>query len=302
MSDIATVRRPTQIPRAAASASKQHCVDILPAVLEGPASRLRAAAYRGYTKLPVSRQTPQLAAAVQRVARRGPVRIEGGIAKGMVFAAEAVSARHVQVYGLVRGSLEVSVQEALRRTVAPGSIFYDVGANVGFFSLVAARLAGPTGVIHAFEPVPSNVDGLKATAVLNDVAIHEHDVAIADYVGRSSMSVPREGSWSHLIDHGTHPAAAATIEVKVTTLDAFVEQNEPPDVIKIDVEGYEVEVLQGATALLRTKRPAVVCELHGTRNSVAQELLDDAGYTIYNLEGTAPIADAGPTHILATPP
>jgi chemotaxis response regulator CheB len=87
--------------------------------------------------------------------------------------------------------------------------------------------------------------------------------------------------------------------VEVVTLDDAIAAGAPaPDVIKLDVEGSEVDVLAGASRLLETRRPAVICETHGTNAEVC-DLLEAAGYTVEHLDGTAPPREAGAAHLLA---
>jgi FkbM family methyltransferase len=259
-------------------------------------SRLRTRIYRGYTRLPDRlRADRRVTAVLQLPAQTGPLQIAGGLGHGLKISPRTLPLTHIQAYGFSRGTLEIGVQEALRRHVRPGSVVYDVGANIGFFSLIAGRLGA---TVHAFEPVPENVIAIRENAALNDLLIEVHETAVADYDGRSTVSLPDEASWSHLTDLGEHPDATRTIDVAVTTLDAF---GGAPDVVKIDVEGYEVEVLKGMTGLLTAARPILIIELHGTRNDIVAKLLTDHRYTLTNLDGPAAIESAGPTHIVAAP-
>src|SRR5687767_13965292 len=81
-----------------------------------------------------------------------PVRIESGLAKGMLFLSSSADDA-----AFVSGAYESAIQDAIASLLRPGSVFYDVGSNFGFFSLIAARLVGPAGAVVAFEPVPNNV-------------------------------------------------------------------------------------------------------------------------------------------------
>lgn len=181
--------------QAAPRASKQQR-RTLPGVSRELANRLRAYAYRAYTKLPEhQRGRAPGTFAVQRFVNGGPVCIEGGVGKGLAFAPDAVPLGHVQAHRVVRGSHEVGGQEALRRSVAPGAVVYDVGANVGFFSLIAARLTGVAGQVHAFEPIPENVAGIRANATANDFAIQIHEVAVSDYDLAGVAVRRRSRSW-----------------------------------------------------------------------------------------------------------
>ena len=253
----------------------------------------RTRAYRLLTRAPLG-----------RVALRGPVAITGGVPVGMRLLARHVPPIHPQAYSLVRGSAEPEVQEALRRTVARGAVVWDVGANVGFMSLVAARLAGPDGRIYAFEPAPGSAAAVRDHAALNGLAgaIEVVQAAAGERAGRADFLLVDERSWSHLADRGRHARAEATIEVEVVRLDDLVDAGRiaPPAVVKIDVEGSEGSVLRGMERALAAHRPAIVCELHETNAEVA-DLLEAAGYALENLAGSALVREAGPVHLLARP-
>jgi FkbM family methyltransferase len=201
----------------------------------------------------------------------------------------------------VREVLEPSVQEALRRHVAPGAVVYDVGANIGFFSLLAASLVGPTGRVEAFEPMPSSAEAIRANATLNGLdTIRVHQVAVADRSGLQTLLLHSEDSESHLADRGRHRAITGELAVDVIALDEHIENGlvPIPDVIKIDVEGSEIAVIRGLERTLHLRDVTIVCELHETNHEVAH-LLTDLGYAFHNLDGTAPVEDAGPVHLLA---
>ena len=204
---------------------------------------------------------------------------------------------------LLLGDLEVPVQEALRRTVTPGATIWDLGANIGFFALLAARLTGPSGRVLAFEPVPEVARLARAAAARNELSdrVEVRAIAVGATEGTASLHVVEESSWSHLASRGRHPDTVATIDVPIVTLDSLVLGGEPaPDVIKVDVEGAEVDVLRGASVLLRTARPVLLIELHETNDEVA-DLLEDAGYVLENLDGPTSVRAAGPVRVLARP-
>ncbi len=93
----------------------------------------------------------------------GPGVIEAGPAKGLRFDAGADTVR------FEKGDYEQPVQQALASLARPGDVCYDIGANLGFFSILLGRLVGPTGVVHAFEPVPANAVAIERNARLNDL-------------------------------------------------------------------------------------------------------------------------------------
>ncbi len=175
----------------------------------------------------------------------------------------------------LRGDCEPEVQDAMQRYLRPGMTFYDLGANNGFFSLLAARLVGEQGRVIAFEADPEIAARLR-----------EH----VDRNGFRSVTVAEKAVWSEAsrvfferVDPGISPdralghivstASANTIEIDAVTLDDFARTSPAPDFIKCDVEGAEVEVFRGAQRLLAEKRPGILCEIHSETNR--QALLAD---------------------------
>jgi FkbM family methyltransferase len=232
---------------------------------------------------------------------RAPVPIAGGLAHLLYVSTADLPLDHAHAGLIVRGTLEPPVQEALRRLLAPGDVFYDVGANVGFFTLLGSRLVGPEGRVVAFEPVPACARAVARNIELNDFTqaqIREEAVGAAS--GHAQLLVVGEASWSHLASTGRHADVRDEIDVTVVAIDELVEAGEipPPDVLKIDTEGAELQAIAGMRRTIERRRPAIVCELHDT-NSDFVALMDELGYVTTNLEGPAAVAGAGPIHALA---
>ncbi|HYH59406.1 MAG TPA: FkbM family methyltransferase [Thermoleophilaceae bacterium] len=236
--------------------------------------------------------------------RRGAVRVPAGAAAGLRLSLEHLPVTHAHAAGIASGWVEHEVQEAMRRHLAGGGVVYDVGANIGFFALLAARLVGPAGHVYAVEPVAENADAVRANAELNDfenVTVVER--AAGATTGREPLLVVADASWSHLAARGSHPQTARTVEVEVVALDELVAAGEiaPPTFVKIDVEGSEADVLNGMRESLRQHRPIIVCELHDTNAEVA-DALEELGYEVTSLEGPQPLREAPPdVHVIARP-
>lgn len=231
-----------------------------------------------------------------RFLARGEVGVVGGLALGLRFPARALLPGHAHTRQLLRGELEVPVQEALRRTLPPGGVLWDVGANVGFFSLLGARLAGPAGRVVAWEAVPPVAAHAREAALRSglDARIEVRAEAVGAVVGKEELLVAADASWSHLAARG-NAAGTRSVSVAVTTLDAALAAGAPPPaVVKLDVEGSEGDVLRGARRLLADHRPALVIELHGTAAEVC-DLLEAAGYAAERLDA-AGAARAAPAH------
>jgi len=236
--------------------------------------------------------------------RRGSMRVIAGAGMDLRLSLEHLPVSHAHAGSLPRGTLETPVQEALRRLLGPGDVLYDVGANIGFFAMLGARLVGPDGRVYAFEPVAESAEAVRANAALNGFAqVEVHPVAVGAAGGRARLSVVEDLSWSRLESELQHPRASASVDVDVISLDNLVDAGSlrPPTLVKIDVEGAELAVIEGMRGVLERHEPAVICELHGTGAEVAAAF-ETLGYDVTNLEGKHPIDSAeGNVHALAAP-
>lgn len=177
-----------------------------------------------------------------------------------------------------------------------GKTVYDIGANCGQMALFFSRQVGATGRVVSFEPVPSNVATLRQNLAMNDcqnVTVIEAAVA-ADSEPRTfcfdeahhTMGTI-QGSMVKLDQWDT------TFEVQCVTLDGLLESGKipPPQVMKIDVEGAGMEVIQGALNLIREHRPGIYFELHAADQEAPELkalhlLREEFGYEIRDLNGT----------------
>ena len=161
------------------------------------------------------------------------------------------------------GTYEVDRLRALATAASPGAVVYDVGANVGIYSLLASLRAGPSGKVYAFEPLERNLLYLRRHLTLNKVeSCVVIQAAVCNREGTRSFSA---ASWSSSM---AHLSTDGEISVPSTTLDSCVygePRFRPPDIIKIDVEGAELEVLEGASRVLTEFHPVIFLEIHGTQ-------------------------------------
>ncbi len=231
----------------------------------------------------------------------GTIEVPLGLGRGLRLDMRGIPISHAHLGGLAFGIVEQPVQEAIRRHLGPGDVFYDIGANVGFFSLLGARFAGEAGHVYAFEPTRDNAAAIAASAAVNGLAnVTVVEKAAGPAAGTGRLQVVDDQSWSKLAETGDHPLTAEVVDVEVVAIDDL--DLRPPTLVKIDVEGYEVPVLEGMRRTLAEHAPAVICELHGTAPEFVA-FMDDVGYRIVNLESPGPVeaADA-PAHALALPP
>ncbi len=181
------------------------------------------------------------------------------------------------VHGCWLGSYEFEKQRAITQCVRGGDVFYDVGANVGFYTMLAAELVQDTGQVYAFEPLPRNVSYLRRHVEMNCYAnVRIYPLAVADREGRMNFSEGSNPSMARIDPSGA-------MEVSVTSLDILVdkEQLRLPSVLKIDVEGAEYDVLRGAARLLGTCSPLIFLASHGREtHHLCTGYLSDLGYHV----------------------
>ncbi|MDI6770257.1 MAG: FkbM family methyltransferase [Anaerolineales bacterium] len=196
------------------------------------------------------------------------------------------------------GTYEPELQATLRALVKPGMVAYDVGANIGYVTLLLARAVAETGRVCAFEALPSNVERLRANIGLNGMKARVMVVAGAVTAGQGPLRflVHTSGGMGKAAGSAGRRADDYLSEITVTgiSLDEFVytQGNPPPQVIKMDIEGGEVMALPGMRRLLVEARPRMLLELHGPESTrLAWEMLTAAGYEIcWMKRGFPPVA------------
>jgi FkbM family methyltransferase len=187
---------------------------------------------------------------------------------------------------LTTGVYDLAVSEALARLISPGDTVVDAGANVGYMTVLAGTAAGPTGRVVAWEPHPAmfrllerNVDALGGRA-----AIDVRNAALGAAPGTAELiSPPHMGSNDGVSFIGTPQASDVSTTVAVETIDAVM-GTAPIALMKIDVEGFEREVLAGASQALSAKRIRhIVFEDHVGAGSEVIAHLAACGYEILSL-------------------
>ncbi len=186
---------------------------------------------------------------------------------------------------LTQGLHEPHVVQAICRHLSAGMVACDVGSHLGYMSLVMARQVGPDGRVFAFEPEPRTRQRLCRTLARNDLPqVLVEAEAVAAAPGQGTLVIPANDAMGCLVD-GPIEATVPAARVEVTSLDAWAARRQPPrvDLIKLDIEGGELEALEGARRLLRDQRPILLCEVHWGRgiSYAPDELvawLEEAGY------------------------
>ena len=236
-------------------------------VAEGTLGRIFQRHYqslRGMGKLPMV--GPVLTWAASRAVPRDSrvwMQVKSGPAEGIWLRLNPRTAAET-----MNGTGERRELEIVRQHLRPGMTFYDVGANIGIFSMMAARIVGPEGQVIAFEADPEIADRLREHARRNSfswvnveqkAAWRESGMVMFE---RVDASVSPDRGVGHVVDSKNE---------RVVTLDAIaLDDCSPtyrvPDFIKCDVEGAEGEVFEGARRLLATHRTRVLCEIHNERS------------------------------------
>jgi FkbM family methyltransferase len=161
--------------------------------------------------------------------------------------------------------------------VKPGAHVLDIGANVGYYTVLFATLVGPAGSVVACEPDPGNARLLRQTIAENGFTqVHLVEAAVSDRVGRATL-------YQDASSHGVHSLAqdncvnrsTASVDVATITIDALLAEGAGRfDFVKIDAQGAEARILSAATSLLTQPHATVLIEvwpygLHGLGGSTA---------------------------------
>ncbi len=206
--------------------------------------------------------------------------IQRGAGKGLYFNARGCNP------GYLTGTSEPLEQELIVRYSTAGSVVYDVGANAGYYAVLAAKAVGPEGWVYAFEPTPTLAERIRSNAARN----HFHHVEVIEMAVTNVDGTVEFGIVGALsVNNSIHAASAiGSTPVKATRLDTFCKTHQAPDLILIDIEGAEIDALEGALGTIRSKRPVIMVEVHWRGDAfpafVTQHLLP-LGYTATTYEG-----------------
>jgi FkbM family methyltransferase len=181
------------------------------------------------------------------------------------------------------GVYESEKQRAFCNLVRPGQVLFDLGANVGFYTLLASRIVGDRGRVIAFEPAKRNISYLHRHLAMNRITncdVREAAVSSKDGISHFDIStLPVTGRISS-------ERADSGYDVSTVTLDGLAGSGSipAPNVIKCDIEGGEFEALLGARETLRKYRPVILLATHGDEvHSRCCQLLTQLGYSVKSL-------------------
>ena len=193
---------------------------------------------------------------------------------------------------LYLGQFEHDVIGFLSHYLKPGMIVFDVGANIGVYSLLSAKYVGEHGAVHAFEPTPETFAHLCTNVELNGfMHICLNQLAVAEKSGMSMLYLYEQNGMNSLAAQDWTGKPLGQVMVKTISLDEYVSAKDLPrvDLLKIDVEGAELSVLKGAYGLLsEANPPVVVCEFadkttanFGYKAISIRDFLETIGYRFY---------------------
>lgn len=220
--------------------------------------------------------------------------MRGGLAKGMRLKG-----------GFLFLPKPTPKEAPLLEAIAPhlrGKVVYDIGANIGITTLFFAKHVGEEGLVVAFEPVPPTAQRLQENVRINRLQnVRIYAVALGNVAGQAEICYAEDASGiatlrKDMAQGYQREYQMQTFTVEVVPLDALVEREHlpAPDFIKIDVEGFEYQVLQGARALIERARPSLFMELHGASHEERAEtwkqiyeFLTARGYHIETVDGVS---------------
>jgi FkbM family methyltransferase len=237
---------------------------------------------------------------LQMLIKKSAVRLFALVARSGMHRLPVIDRGFLALYTAYKRYVEAGPIEGLREFVPEGSMVIDVGANVGFFSVQFARWVGASGKVISIEPEDRNYEVL--VSALKRKGLEGRVQALKAVAAATADPTFLEINELHPADH-KHSRDGTGIAVDAVTLENVVEEKGAlsPGLIKIDVQGAEMLVLQGAADVLRLARPALFVELDenalrkfGTSVSAILNYLAEYGYEPYWLRpfGSHDKADA----------
>jgi len=187
------------------------------------------------------------------------------------------------------GLYEKETTEWLMKSINPRDVFFDVGANAGYFTLLGSKCVGGEGRVIAFEPIPLNCKAIESHLVANSVnnAVVEN-LAISKEIGSVNFTIENNNANSHLesilISHAS-VEPKDIFKVNTISLDKYITHNRiAPNIIKVDVEGAEKLVLEGSTVLLRDLDAKWIISTHSSElKKECKSIMEQNGYQVQTL-------------------
>ena len=193
----------------------------------------------------------------------------------------------------VKGTYEPKNVEAIQKTVRENDVAYDVGAHVGYFTVLMGDIVGSEGKVIAFEPRGLNLGYLqKHVSVNNCENIKIISKALGDHSGHAMLETRTGSGTGYVSDTGDE-------EIEITSIDELVDSGAlpPPNFLKIDVEGGEMAVLRGAKSVIERQRPRMILATHGDAiDAECRALLREWNYDMQDIDH-----ESGTKEMIVTP-
>ncbi len=203
------------------------------------------------------------------------------------------------------GSYELNKQEKIVKYLRSGITVYDIGAHVGFYTLIFSRIVGSQGKVYAFEPLSPNCDILNRHLVLNKITNVTIEQCVVSNINGHVLFYTHDSRALGTIIRNCNYSYKATINVPSITIDNFVyqEHNKPPNLIKMDIEGAEYLACNGMIRTLRENEPILFIALHDADSArKCLTILGKLNYRIVNLDGEyVNLPSDHPREIIALP-
>ncbi len=193
----------------------------------------------------------------------------------------------------IKGTYEPKNVEAIQKTVKEDDVAYDVGAHVGYFSVLMGDIVGSGGKVIAFEPRGLNLGYLQRHVSVNRCDnIEIVSKAVGEYSGHAKLETRTGSGTGYVSDTGDE-------EIEITSIDELVESGAlpPPTFLKIDVEGGEMAVLRGARKVIESQRPRMILATHGEEiDAECRALLREWNYDMQDIDH-----ESGTKEMIVTP-
>ncbi len=185
---------------------------------------------------------------------------------------------------ILNGIREARGTEIMHSILEPGQVIVDIGANIGYYALMEAKIVGPSGKVYAIEPVSENVDILIRNVKINDYKnVDVYHLAIGSTEGLSKIYLSDRRNWHSMINNDDNDRSE---EIQVVRLDTFLLNKLKPDLVRMDVEGFEGEIIKGMVdTLSSTRNMKLFIEVHPhimKKDDVVLffKTLENAGYEV----------------------
>lgn len=222
--------------------------------------------------------------------------IPRGSGKGLYFNARGCNP------GYLAGTSEPLEQSLVDKYSHPESVVYDLGANAGFYALIAARRVGPRGRVYAFEPAPLLAQRIRENATRNSLDnVHIVEAAVSAKDGRIQFGIAGGTSTENSI---LRADSENSLDIESVRLDSFCQSHPDPSLLMIDIEGAEIDALQGGLTMLARARPVIMVEVHWLGRKFTdfiEEFIEPLGYRATTYDGKPLDKEESRYHALILP-